>query len=173
MKRFRFVLLGLVILLCVTVTACSGKTVPDESISEGLTSEYEGNDTEITNSLNNETSTDKSEDNNDNSSIEEDEKNDNSMRIEIIFENEKFKVNNSDKVYSLYNKLSNLKYEVTEDKPLNDAISIYFYDENDNMITMFAIYENYLKLNGLPDTYKITSDDFNYNTFVEEMETMK
>ena len=173
MKRFRFVLLGLVILLCVTVTACSGKTVPDESISEGLTSEYEGNDTEITNSLNNETSTDKSEDNIDNSSIEEDEKNDNSMTIEIIFENEKFKVNNSDKVYSLYNKLSNFKYEVTEDKSLNDAISIYFYDENDNMITMFAIYENYLKLNGLPDTYKITSDDFNYNTFVEEIETMR
>ena len=33
MKRFRFIFLGLAILLCVTVTACSGETVPDESAS--------------------------------------------------------------------------------------------------------------------------------------------
>lgn len=173
MKRIRFVLLGLIIMLGVTVMACSGKTVPDESISEELTSEHEGNDTESINSLNDETRTDKSEDHNDNSSMEEDEQNDNSMRIEIIRENEKFNVNDQDKVDRMYNKLSNLKYEATEDKSLNEAINIYFYDENDNMITMFAIYENYLKLNGLPDTYKITSDDFNYNTFVEEIEAIK
>ena len=33
MKKYRFIFLGLAILLYVTVTACSGETVPDESAS--------------------------------------------------------------------------------------------------------------------------------------------
>ena len=36
MKKFRFVFLGLAILLCATVSACSGKTVPDESMSSTI-----------------------------------------------------------------------------------------------------------------------------------------
>lgn len=162
MRKIRFIILGLAILLSITVAACSGKTVPDEGISEGSTLEHEGNDT-----------ANKSEDNNDNSLMGEDEENDTSMRMEILFENEKFYVTDPDKVNSLYNELSSLTYETAEDQSLFDAINIYFYDENDNMVTMFAVYENYLKLNGTPDTYEITSDDFNYDAFVEEIEAMK
>lgn len=33
MKKIRLILIGLAILLCLTVTACSGRTVPDESVS--------------------------------------------------------------------------------------------------------------------------------------------
>lgn len=33
MKKFSFVFLGLTILLCARVTVCSGKSVPDESVS--------------------------------------------------------------------------------------------------------------------------------------------
>jgi len=42
---------------------------------------------------------------------------------------------------------------------------VYFYDNNNNDLSSYYIHDNYIKLNGMPDTYKITSNDFNYEEF--------
>ncbi len=93
-----------------------------------------------------------------------------SAKMEILLsqgeEIETYTITEADKVSSMYDILNALTYENAEDVSFNDySINIYFYDVNDNMTQAYHIYENYLKLNGLPDTYRITNTDFDYDEF--------
>ncbi len=93
-----------------------------------------------------------------------------SAKMEILLsrgdETETYAITETDKVSSMYDILNALTYEDAEDVSFNDySINIYFYDVNDNMTQAYQIYENYLKLNGLPDTYRITNTDFDYDEF--------
>lgn len=98
--------------------------------------------------------------------------NNNVLKMKVLLDNKNFEVKNQENIEYIYQKLSDLEYEPTKDQSLENAILIYFYDQDDNMITMFAIYENYLKLNGMPDTYKIIDSNFNYNDFVNEIRNL-
>ncbi len=86
---------------------------------------------------------------------------------------ETYDITETDKISSMYDILKALTYENTEDVSFNDhSISIYFYDVNDNMTQAYLIYKNYLKLNGLPDTYMITNTDFDYDGFKTDVYTL-
>ncbi len=93
-----------------------------------------------------------------------------SAKMEILLSRgdkiETYAITETDKVSSMYDILNALTYENAEDVSFNDySINIYFYDVNDNMTQAYHIYENYLKLNGLPDTYRITNTDFDFDEF--------
>ena len=109
----------------------------------------------------------------DNDAIKSEYNNSNYMAMKVKINNDQFNIDNYDKVFALYNKLSNLEYKVTDDKSLNNSLLIYFYDINGNMLKMFVIEDNYLKLDGMPDTYKIEDNNFNYYDLVEEIKKMK
>jgi len=94
------------------------------------------------------------------------------VKMKVLLDNKNFEVKKQEKIKDIYQQLSNLKYEASEDQSLENAILIYFYDQDDNMISMFAIYENYLKLNGMPDTYKIIDNNFNYDNLVDNIESL-
>lgn len=109
----------------------------------------------------------------DKETIKSEYNNSNYMTMKVKTNDDEFTIDNYDKVFTLYNKLSNLEYKVTDDKSLNNGLLIYFYDKNGNMLKMFVIEDNYLKLDGMPDTYKIEDDNFNYNDLVEEISKIK
>ncbi len=69
-------------------------------------------------------------------------------------------------VADLYQYLTALTYEPVGDASMGEeSISVYFYDASDLGMESFSIDREHLKCNGVPDTYRITSPDFDYDAF--------
>lgn len=91
------------------------------------------------------------------------------MSMDVYSESSTFRIVESEKVAEIYNYLNSLEYEKTEDKKLDDGIGVYFQDENGVEVKSFYIKGKYLRVDGLPETYKITSKDYDFESLSEKI----
>jgi len=66
----------------------------------------------------------------------------------------------------IYAYVSRLNLELTDDKKFNNFVTIRVYDQNRCMMDCYAISGSYATLDGLPDTYLITDEDYDYDALV-------
>ena len=172
MKK-KIVLYFLAMICVFSITSCGNDNIPEQDYDKQVTQE---------NIIDNEKTQEPEETEKDINAPDDSKQetpaadNESEMTMKIfLLENaeiiETREIDDNDKVSYVYNALNALQYEVADGTSLRvrDGVSVYFYDENNNMIQSFFVYENYLMLNGLPDTYKITNADFDYTVFCDEL----
>lgn len=165
-------------LLCVfSITSCGNDNIPEQDHDKQVTQENIGDKEETQEPERTqepeETRKDTSApDDSKQETPEADNESKRTMKI-LLLKNDEIietsEISDNDKISYVYDALNALRYDVTDDTSFRDGVSVYFFDENNNMIQSFFIYENYLKLNGMPDTYKITNADFDYTVFYDEL----
>lgn len=169
-------------LLCVfSITSCGNDNISEQDYDKHVTQEYIGDkeETQVPERTQEPEETGKDTNAPDGSKEETPEAdNESEMTMKILLlKNDEIiemsEINDNDTISYVYDALNALQYEVTDDATFRDGVSVYFYDENNNMIQSFFIYENCLKLNGMPDTYKITNADYDYTVFYDKLNQKK
>lgn len=84
------------------------------------------------------------------------------MSMDVYMGNSTFRVEDSDRVAEIYKTLSNLEYEKTDDVKFENGVGVYFQDESEKEVKSYYFNENYLRIDGQPETYKITDEGYNY-----------
>lgn len=165
-------------IICIfSITSCGNDNIPEQDHDKQVTQENMGDKEENQESEETQEPEETGKDANapDGSKQETSEAdNESEMTMKILLLKnddiiETSEISETDEIAYVYDILNELQYEVTDDVSFRDGVSVYFYDENNNMIKSFFIYENCLKLNGMPDTYKITNADFDYTVFYDEL----
>ncbi len=169
-KRILAVLLGM--LLFFGVTSCKSADDAQSGVASG---EQQSSSSEI--SSGEENSSEESSKEESSASEDSGEAQHEAVRMELLLisgdERKETSVTDAAAVADLYQFLTALTYEPVEDASMDEeSISVYFYDASDAGIESFAIDRERLKCSGVPDTYRITSPDFDYDAFMERIKAL-
>lgn len=82
------------------------------------------------------------------------------------------RIPNHSMALAIYSYLSQLELEPVSDQSLQDFVTVRIYDARNSMTDSYHLSGRYVQLMGLPDTYEILNQDYDFEEFRTELEEL-